>query len=169
MKATNGVRLTALMVLAALSLSATSSTLEGKSAPPGKPAAARVKLDPGIQALYLKFSSAFAARDINALMATFDKSVTLSYQGSPDSNWEEIRTGFLYDFKNDPPGTTWTGIPEESHQEGNLAIVIAHWENHVLKSNGEKLRRQRIRSLDVLRRANGEWKVVRTVNYPEDQ
>lgn len=165
----NGIRWTLLMSLAALSISATSSTLDGKTTPADKPAAVKVKLDPAIQAIYSQFSRAFAARDINLLMATFDKTATLSYQGSPDSTFEQIREGFLYDFKNDPPGTTWTGFPEESHQEGNLAIVIAHWENHVVSSSGEKLRRQRIRSLDVLRRANGQWKIIRTVNYPEDQ
>ena len=166
---TNGIRLTLLTVLTALSLSATSSTLDGKAAPAGKPEAVRVKLDPGIQALYAEFSRAFAAHEIDALMATFDKSATLSYQGTVDSNFEQIKSGFQYDFKNDPPGTTWIGFPEESHQEGNLAIVIAHWENQVPGSNGKKLTRQRIRSLDVLRRTNGHWKVVRTVNYPEDQ
>jgi len=168
MKATNGIRWMLLATLCALSVGATSSTLNEKAPPSEKPRPATiVKLEPGIQQLYSQFSAAFAKRDINSLMAVFDKTVTLSYQGTDDANFEQIKAGFEYDFKNDPPGTTWAGFPEESHQEGNLAIVIAHWENYVM-SNGAKLRRQRIRSIDVLNRSGGQWKIVRTVNYPED-
>jgi ketosteroid isomerase-like protein len=168
MKARNGIRWTLLATLSALSVCATSSTLNEKAPPADKPrATASVKLDPGIQLLYSQFSVAFAKRDINAIMAVFDKSATLSYQGAADTHFDEIKAGFEYDFKNDPPGTTWTGFPEESHQEGNLAIVIAHWEYYVM-SNGTKLRRHRIRSVDVLNRSSGQWKIVRTVNYPED-
>jgi len=99
-------------------------------------------------------------------MSVFDKSVVLSYQGTPDANYEEIKAGFEYDFKNDPPGTGWKGFPEESHQEGNLAIVVAHWEYYVT-TRGTTETRQRIRSIDVLKRTQGKWKIVRTINYPD--
>ena len=168
MKTWNGLRWTLLAALSAVSICATSSTLNEKAPPTGKqPATASVRLDPGIQLLYSQFSVAFAKRDINAIMAVFDKTATLSYQDMGDSNFEQIKAGFEYDFKNDPPGTTWTGFPEESHQEGNLAIVIAHWEYYVMY-NGAKLRKHRIRSVDVLKRSSGQWKIVRTVNYPEE-
>jgi len=167
MNGKNGIRWTLLAMLSALSVCATSSTLNEKASPSPQPTAV-VKLDPEIQKLYSQFSTAFAKRDINSIMAVFDKSVTLSYQGAGDADFEQIKAGFEYDFKNDPPGTTWSGFPGESHQDGNLAIVIAHWEYYVL-SNGKKQRQHRIRSVDVLKRSNGQWKIVRTVNYPENE
>ena len=163
----NRIGVAPLVLLSALSVCATSSTLNEKAQPAGNPAGlATVELDPGIQSLYSQFTAGFAKRAINLVMSVFDKSATLSYQDAADSNFGQIKAGFEYDFRNDPPGTTWAGFPEESHQEGNLAVVIAHWEFYAL-NDGKKVRQQRIRSIDVLRRTNGKWKIVRTINYPE--
>lgn len=163
----HGLRLTLLALLSALSVCATSSTLGGK-APAEKPTPARghLKLAPEFQNLYAQFSVGFATRNIDMLMAVFDRNVVLSYQDTPDTNYDEIKAGFEHDFKNDPPGTGWKGYPEESHQDGNLAIVIAHWE-YQATVRGITETKQRIRSVDVLRRTKGQWKIVRTINYPE--
>jgi ketosteroid isomerase-like protein len=163
----NGLRLTLIALLSALSVCATSSTLKEKAAPAARPAAkATIKLAPEFQKLYDQFSAGFAKRDIETLMAVFDKSVVLSYQDAADSNFDEIKTGFEYDFKHDPPEWGWRGYPEESHQDGNLAIVVAHWA-YQATVNGITETKLRIRSVDVLKRANGKWKIVRTINYPE--
>jgi len=166
--ANSRTRLALLVLLSAVSICATSSTLNEKPAPDTQPTPARVsaKLAPEFEKLYADFSAGFAARDIKMLMSVFDKSVVLSYQGTPDTNYDEIKAGFQYDFENDPPGTIWRGLPEESHQDGNLAIVVAHWEYRVT-SNGQAVTKNRIRSVDVLERKNGSWKIVRTINYPE--
>jgi ketosteroid isomerase-like protein len=165
---THRIRMTLLALLSALSVCATSSTLEGKAPPKARPTAARghLKLAPEFQNLYSQFSIAFAARNIEMLMAVFDKNVVLSYQGTPDTNYEEIKAGFEYDFLHDPPGTGWRGFPEESHQDGSLAIVVAHWE-YQATIKGITETKQRIRSVDVLKRTDGKWKIVRTINYPE--
>lgn len=163
----NRIRATLLVLLSALSVGAISSTLGGKSAPAQiLPAKRTLTLAPEFQKLYDQFSVGFAAHDIGMLMAVFDKSVVLSYQDTADTNYDEIKAGFEYDFKNDPPGSTWIGLPEESHQDGNLAVVVAHWEYREM-SKGKAVTRQRIRSVDVLKRTDGKWKIVRTINYPE--
>jgi ketosteroid isomerase-like protein len=151
------LRLTLLALLSALSVCAISSTLGGKTP---------TKLAPEFQKLYAQFSAGYAKRDIEALMAVFDRNVVLSYQDTPDTNYEEIKAGFEHDFENDPPGTGWKGYPEESHQDGNLAVVIAHWE-YQATIGGVTETKLRIRSVDVLERTKGQWKIVRTINYPE--
>ena len=109
----NRLRWTLMAVLSALSVCAIASTLDEKSPPSGKSAPARiVKLAPEFEKLYARFSTGFAARDIEMIMSVFDKSAVLSYQDTPDTNYDEIKAGFEYDFKNDPPGTTWRGLPE---------------------------------------------------------
>jgi len=164
----NGLRVTFIALLSALSVCATSSTLNEKATPAAKstPARGNLKLAPEFEKLYADFSAGFAARDIKVLMSVFDKNVVLSYQDAADSGYEEIKAGFEHDFRNDPPGTGWRGYPEESHQDGNLAVVVAHWE-YQATINGVTETKLRIRSVDVLKRTNGKWKIVRTINYPE--
>ena len=172
MKPGNGIRWTLLMVLSALSVCATSSSLNEKTTPSAAPKPLKrsvvVVIDAEIMALYARFSNGFATRDINMLMSTFDRSVILSYQGSPDMNYDEIKAGFEDDFKVDPPGTRWVGAPEECRIEGNMAVAIGHWENHVTAKGSVRTEvRMRIRSVDILHRKDGKWKIVRTLNYPE--
>jgi len=164
----NRIRVALLALLSVLSVGAISSTLGSKATPAAQPPPAKrtVKLAPEFERLYADFSAGFAARDLKLIMSVFDKNVVLSYQDTPDTNYEEIKAGFEYDFKNDPPGTTWRGLPEESHQDGNLAIVVAHWEYRELVK-GKAVLKHRIRSVDVLKRTDGRWKIVRTINYPE--
>jgi len=167
MKPANRIRWALLALVSVLSVCAISSTLADKSPPNQKPApAANTRLAPEFQKLYARFSAGFAARNIEGLMSTFDKGVVLSYQGAPDMNYDEVQAGFEHDFRNDPPGTGWRGFPEESHQDGNLAVVVAHWEYYVA-SKGATETKQRIRSVDVLKRTEGQWKIVRTINYPD--
>jgi ketosteroid isomerase-like protein len=162
------MRWTLLAMLSALSVCATSSTLGGKNPADetSKSMSRPVVIDAEIQAMYSRFSSAFAARDINSLMSVFDRTVILSYQDSPDMNYAELKAGFENDFRVDPPGTRWEGVAEECRVEGNMAVVIGHWENQVTKKDSVEVR-QRIRSVDILRRKDGKWKIVRTINYPE--
>ena len=100
-------------------------------------------------------------------MSTFDKSVVLSYQDSADSNYEEIKAGFEHDFTE---RSARHGLEEDIRKSLTRKAISPSWSrtgNTKRQSRALRKTKLRIRSIDVLKRTNGKWKIVRTINYPE--
>jgi uncharacterized protein (TIGR02246 family) len=148
--------------LAAGSLCASTNKTPTLTSEPG----AREKVPTEIRAVYMRWKVAADAHDIEKVMSVFDRNMILSYQGTDDVGYDELKQGYARDFKSDPPGAQWLVLPQEAHLEGNMAVAISIWELQVPSDHGVKIA-QRIRSVDVLRRKEGGWKIIRTVNYPE--
>jgi ketosteroid isomerase-like protein len=106
--------------------------------------------------------AAYASGDLPGVMAIFAPDVVFEFQGSPDESFADLQRDYIADLKSRAPGTRWVPRVEEVHAEGSMAIVRSVWELHV----GERVT-QRNRSMDVFHRQGSDWRILRSINYPE--
>ena len=105
---------------------------------------------------------AYEEGDLPGIMAIFDPDVVFEFQGSPDESFAGLRRDYTADLKSRAPDTRWVPRVEEVHAEGSMAFVRSVWELHV----GARVT-QRNRSLDVFHRQGGDWRILRSINFPE--
>lgn len=114
--------------------------------------------------------SDYSKGNLPGVMAIFDSDVRFSFQGEKDQGYRELEASYVADFRSRKPGATWVPAVEEVCADGRMAIVRAVWELKVRNADGKIESRARNRSLDVLRRtADGQWRVFRSLNYPEPE
>jgi len=115
------------------------------------------------------WTRAYAAGDMAGVMAIFDPDVLFEFQGGKDERLDDLRRDYETDFKTRAPGTTWQPRLEEVRAQGELAFVRSTWELHVA-GQGEGAAdtvKHRNRSVDILGRQDGRWRILRSFNYPE--
>ena len=105
---------------------------------------------------------AYEQGDLPGIMAIFAPDVIFEFQGGPDASLADLRRDYEADLKSRAPGTRWVPRVEEVHAEGSMAFVRSVWELHV----GDRVT-QRNRSMDVFGRQGSEWRILRSINYPE--
>jgi ketosteroid isomerase-like protein len=105
---------------------------------------------------------AYETGDLPGIMAIFAPDVVFEFQGSPDESFADLQRDYVADLKSRAPGTRWVPHVEEVHAEGSMAIVRSVWELLV----GERVT-QRNRSMDVFHRQGADWRILRSINYPE--
>ena len=105
---------------------------------------------------------AYEQGDLPGIMAIFAPDVVFEFQGSPDESFADLQRDYTADLKSRAPGTRWVPRVEEVHAEGSMAIVRSVWELHV----GDRVT-QRNRSMDVFHRQGADWRILRSINYPE--
>ena len=110
---------------------------------------------------------AYAKGDLDQVMSIFAKDVQFSFRGAPDQSYDQLRAGYIEDFKSRKPGAQWTPRVEEVYADGNLAFVRATWELVVTSTDGKHEVKERNRALDILRAQDGRWVIFRSMNYPE--
>ena len=152
----HGRRLAAAIIVSALLASAPSARA-GDAPLTGDTASAAQVWD-----TFERWLRAYEAGDLARIMAIFDPDVVFEFQGAPDAGAGALRRGYEADLKSRAPGTRWVPRVEEVHAEGTMAFVRSVWELHV----GAKVT-QRNRSLDVFHRADGRWRILRSINFPE--
>jgi uncharacterized protein (TIGR02246 family) len=112
---------------------------------------------------------AYDVGDMAQIMDIFDRGVVFTFQGSADQSYDDLRRSYEVDLKTRAPGTTWIPAVEEIYVDGRLAFVRATWELHVSGTAAGDQVRARNRSLDVFRKAEGRWRIIRSINFPEKQ
>ena len=121
-----------------------------------------------VWATFETWLGAYERGDIDGVMAIFAPDVAFSWQGLPDQRHGELRKAYEFDFGARAPGSAWVPQVQEVYADGNLAFVRAHWEQVTTAADGTRTVTARNRSLDVLRRdADGQWRIFRSMNYPE--
>ena len=105
---------------------------------------------------------AYADGDLPGIMAIFAPDVIFEFQGGPDASFADLRRDYETDLKSRAPGTRWVPRVEEVHAEGRMAFVRSVWELRV----GDRVT-QRNRSMDVFVRQDSDWRILRSINYPE--
>ena len=110
---------------------------------------------------------AYDAGDLTRIMAIFDRDVVFAFQGAKDQSYDDLRRSYESDLKTRTPGTTWVPNVEEIYSDGSLAFVRSIWELHVSSAATRDQVKARNRSLDVLRKEEGGWRIIRSINYPE--
>jgi uncharacterized protein (TIGR02246 family) len=112
---------------------------------------------------------AYATGDLQQVMTIFDRAVVFEFQGSKDESFDELRRDYEIDFRTRAPGTAWKPRVEEVRAQGDMAFVRSVWELHVVGqgAGAPGTITQRNRSLDVFCRQDGRWRIIRSINYPE--
>jgi uncharacterized protein (TIGR02246 family) len=112
---------------------------------------------------------AYATGDMQHVMTIFDREVVFEFQGSKDESFDDLRRDYDIDFKTRARGTTWKPRVEEVRAQGDMAFVRSVWELHVAGQGdgAPETIAQRNRSLDVFCKHDGQWRIIRSINYPE--
>ena len=123
----------------------------------------------GTQVLHVfeQWTSAYEKGDLNGSVSIFAPNVVFAFQGSKDQDYEALRKGYVQDFATRAPGTVWVPRIEEVYVEGTIAIVRSVWELKVQSGSGETQVKARNRSVDILSKGSGSWRIIRSFNYPE--
>ena len=110
---------------------------------------------------------AYEKGELEGTMSIFAPGVVFAFQGSKDQTNEDLRKGYVQDFATRQPGTAWVSRLEEVYVEGSVAIVRSVWELKVKSGSGETQVKARNRSVDILSKGSGSWRIIRSFNYPE--
>lgn len=116
---------------------------------------------------FQRWIAAYDRADLDQSMSIFDPGVVFIYQGSRNQTYEDLRKGYEQDFRSRLPGTRWVPIVDEVYAEGTLGFVRATWELRVAPGGGPSQVKERNRSLDILRLSQGQWRIIRSINFPE--
>ena len=128
----------------------------------GDPAAARA-----VWSTFQRWQGAYEKADLDGAMAIFDPGVVFIFQGGPDQGYEDLRKGYVQDFRSRAPGSSWVALVDEVYSDGKLAFMRATWELHVKDKDGATRVAERNRSVDILRLDDGKWHIIRSFNFPE--
>jgi uncharacterized protein (TIGR02246 family) len=120
-----------------------------------------------VWATFQSWVKAYDAGDVARIMDIFDKGVVFSFQGNRDESYDDLRRDYEADMKTRKPGTSWVPQVEEVYAEGKLAFVRSIWELRVSSEPAQSQVKARNRSMDVLRKDDGKWHIIRSINYPE--
>ena len=125
----------------------------------------------GTQVLHVfeQWTSAYEKGDLDGSMSIFAPNVVFAFQGSKDQDYEGLRKGYVQDFATRGPGTVWVPRIEEVYVEGTVAIVRSVWELKVKSGSAQTEVKARNRSVDILSKGSGSWRIIRSFNYPEKQ
>ncbi|MEO8018691.1 MAG: DUF4440 domain-containing protein [Pseudomonadota bacterium] len=118
-------------------------------------------------AIFNQWIAGYQAHNADKLMAVFDKSLIYSSQGEGDQTYDELKASYVTFFASRMPPTRWKAIPKEIQAGAGLAVVVSIWEQRSKTGSGPEEVVARIRSVDVFRQTKAGWKIVRTINYPE--
>ena len=117
---------------------------------------------------FQRWLHAYDHAELDQTMAIFDPGVVFVFQGGRDQSYADLRKGYEQDFRSRKAGTTWVPLVDEVYAEGNLAFVRATWELRVTVAGGAPPQiKERNRSLDILRLSGGQWRIIRSFNFPE--
>jgi uncharacterized protein (TIGR02246 family) len=114
-----------------------------------------------------RWLAAYEKGDINGVMAIFDPEVVFAYQGVKDQKHADLKAAYAADFKSRSEGSTWVPVLDEVYADGKLAFVRATWELRVKSPDGQTDVKERNRAIDVLRQTPNGWRIIRSINYPE--
>jgi uncharacterized protein (TIGR02246 family) len=121
-----------------------------------------------VQEAFTAWTEAYNARDIEGVMAIFDRTVLFEFQGAPDSHYSELEAAFRAEFAQPAAeGARWIAEPDTIMLSGEMANVISTWRQQVRGAEGGVEIRQTNRAIDVLQRgADCRWRITRSLNYP---
>jgi ketosteroid isomerase-like protein len=122
---------------------------------------------PDVPKIFSTWVAGYEARDIAKLMSVFSKDYRYSFQGEPDQGYDAMAASYADDFKSQERWR-WSQTVESVDVDGKLAVAISRW-TAFSKNAGSATESiaLKLRSVDLLRLDQGEWKIFRTVNYPE--
>jgi len=122
---------------------------------------------PNIKKIFGTWIEGYDKEDIEQVMSVFDPSVVYSAPCYPDQNYSELKKWFQFDFDRSGPRPHWSFTVEFMETSGNLAVVISDWLGHTDFGTRLEAEVHHFRSVDVLKRVTGGWKIIRTVNQPD--
>jgi ketosteroid isomerase-like protein len=115
-----------------------------------------------IRQAYAAWLAADDAKDIDRVMAIFDKSVVFQFQGAPDADWNALKASYVAEFAAHQDGK-WSPHFDNIEVSGDMAAAFATWS--LLKDG--KAAQSNI-SVDLFRRnAVCAWHIVHSLNYPK--
>ena len=113
------------------------------------------------------WTAAYDKGDLDGTMRIFAPEVLFAFQGGKDQTYDDLRQGYVQDFATRTAGTTWVPQIEEVYVEGSVGFVRSIWELKVKAETGETQTKVRNRSVDILSKRSGTWRIIRSFNYPE--
>ncbi|HEV8632521.1 MAG TPA: nuclear transport factor 2 family protein [Thermoanaerobaculia bacterium] len=114
---------------------------------------------------YEEWNRAYEARDLEGVMRIFSPTVVSSFQGRADAGYGRLRADYQTSFAAPPSGASWHEQLEQIDCSGELAYIVATFAK-TERRDGKTAETQRNRSLDVLRREDGAWRITRSIFYP---
>lgn len=117
--------------------------------------------------VFQSWTAAYDKGELDGTMRIFAPEVLFVFQGGKDQSYDDLRQGYVQDFATRRPGTTWVPHIEEVYAEGSVGFVRSIWELKVKSETGETQTKARNRSVDILSKSSGTWRIIRSFNYPE--
>lgn len=117
--------------------------------------------------VFQNWTAAYDKGDLEGTMRIFAPDVLFAFQGGKDQTYDDLKQGYVQDFATRTPGTTWVPHIEEVYVDGSVGFVRSIWELKVKSGTAETQTKARNRSVDILSKSSGSWRIIRSLNYPE--
>ncbi len=130
-----------------------------------EPAASEKQIEAEVRAEFARWTEAYKRHDLQGTMMIFDPQVRFAFQGGPDVGYAELERSYVADFKTNSTAE-WVGSIDEVQASGDLAAEFSSWKL-IDHRGGKEIVLEENRGMDLFRRnARGEWRIVRSLNYP---
>lgn len=117
--------------------------------------------------VFESWTAAYDKGDLDGTLRIFAPDVVFAFQGGKDQTYDDLRKGYVEDFATRKPGTSWVPHIEEVYADGSVGFVRSIWELKVKSETGQMQTTARNRSVDILSKRSGSWRIIRSFNYPE--
>lgn len=130
-----------------------------------EPSTAEKQTEADVRAEFARWTEAYKKHDLAGTMRIFDPGVSFAFQGGPDAGYAELERGYAAEFKTNSTAE-WVGSIDEVQASGDLAPEFSTWKL-IDHRDGKETVLEHNRGVDLFRRnAQGEWRIIRSLNYP---
>jgi len=119
-----------------------------------------------IRAALERWTTAFNERDAPGACALFTRDLVATYPGVPDRDYQAMCRHLSSALRDPVRSLRYSFELEEILVSGDLAVVRLVWTLQNTRPGEAAERLVRERGVDVFRRENGAWKVMRSMAYP---
>jgi ketosteroid isomerase-like protein len=124
---------------------------------------------PDVIKLFDTWIAGYDKGSLEQVMSVFDPSVVYIPPCYPPQNFSELRKWFATDFERSGARPHWTFKVVYLESSGDLAVAISEWAGYSDFGNSRlQAEVHRFRSVDVFKNGKDGWKIVRTVNGPNE-
>jgi uncharacterized protein (TIGR02246 family) len=131
----------------------------------GAAGAPEKQIEAGVRAEFARWTEAYKRHDLKGTMEIFDPQVRFAFQGGPDVGYAELERSYVAEFKANSTAE-WVGSIDEVLGSGDIAAEFSTWKL-IDHRDGKEIVLAQNRGMDLFRmNARGEWRIIRSLNYP---
>ena len=118
---------------------------------------------------FKEWVAAYENKDLAGTTNIFAEDAISTFAGSEDAHIDAIRASYQKSLAAGGPKRAWKPTEMEIAADGDLAYALTDWQLIETQADGSTSVRRTNRSIDVFRREDDSWKIIRSFTIPADK